>query len=316
MFTQRDASKIHNFPILSLVVHSVPLFYDMLRQRKRFTARQSGWKSWRERELARQASEYDSGAGPSTVQQEEVEDKETTPQSTLQKRLELIRTTIDTSKYKTTSECNMIVSKHQVYEEFAAARPVCGGCLRRLFITTEGQKIRFTCNNCPKGKEKELEEEITFGPNEMLIFLCLEHGQGYTYYCDLMTYLLLKPVSIRSFYKLRKKIGNLILKKSAEKLQTIKKCVTEKYEKLGYAGPGEDRILNVDVTFDGSWLTRGHKSHIGVVADIECETGFLLDFEVLSNFCLACTQLDNKLRQGKLRNMKSLVMQACRQLLT
>ena len=33
--------------------------------------------------------------------------------------------------------------------------------------------------------------------------------------------------------------------------------------------PGEDGILDVEVSFDGSWQKRGHKSHIGVGAVIE-----------------------------------------------
>ncbi|KAH7958418.1 hypothetical protein HPB49_001406 [Dermacentor silvarum] len=45
---------------------------------------------------------------------------------------------------------------------------------------------------------------------------------------------------------------------------------------------------NIAVSFDGSWMTRGHSSHIGVGAVIELFTGLVLDYVVLSNFCAGC----------------------------
>lgn len=45
---------------------------------------------------------------------------------------------------------------------------------------------------------------------------------------------------------------------------------------------------NVDVIYDGTWLTRGHSSHICVGCIIEMYTGLVIDHVVLSNFCLGC----------------------------
>ncbi|KAH9364390.1 hypothetical protein HPB48_012127 [Haemaphysalis longicornis] len=46
---------------------------------------------------------------------------------------------------------------------------------------------------------------------------------------------------------------------------------------------------NIDVMFDGIWMTRGRSSHIGVGCIIEVYTGLVIDHVVLSNFCLGCT---------------------------
>lgn len=46
---------------------------------------------------------------------------------------------------------------------------------------------------------------------------------------------------------------------------------------------------NITVVYDGTWLTRGHSSHIGVGCVIEFYTGLVIDCTVLSNFCLGCT---------------------------
>lgn len=46
---------------------------------------------------------------------------------------------------------------------------------------------------------------------------------------------------------------------------------------------------NITVVYDGTWLTRGHTSHIGVGTVIEFYTGLVLDSVVLSNRCHGCT---------------------------
>ncbi|CAN7942945.1 unnamed protein product [Ixodes pacificus] len=46
---------------------------------------------------------------------------------------------------------------------------------------------------------------------------------------------------------------------------------------------------NIDVVFDGTWLTRGHNSHVSVGCIIEMYTGLVIDHMVLSNFCLGCS---------------------------
>ncbi|CAN7947575.1 unnamed protein product [Ixodes pacificus] len=48
-------------------------------------------------------------------------------------------------------------------------------------------------------------------------------------------------------------------------------------------------VNNIDVIFDGTWMTRGRSSRIGVGCIIEMYTGLVIDHIVLSNFCLGCS---------------------------
>ena len=52
--------------------------------------------------------------------------------------------------------------------------------------------------------------------------------------------------------------------------------------------PDANGILNISVSFDGTWQRRGHSSHNGVGAVIELIAGLPIDYEILSNFCLKC----------------------------
>ena len=50
-------------------------------------------------------------------------------------------------------------------------------------------------------------------------------------------------------------------------------------------------FLDIAVSFDGTWMTRGHRSHVGAAFVIDSETGFVLDFEVLCYFCSSCNKM-------------------------
>lgn len=74
--------------------------------------------------------------------------------------------------------------------------------------------------------------------------------------------------------------ADAVSKKSVEK-------IVESYSVLGVE-PDEDGVLDIGVSFDGSWHKRGHSSHNGIAVVIDIITGLPVDYEVLSNFCLKC----------------------------
>ena len=64
-------------------------------------------------------------------------------------------------------------------------------------------------------------------------------------------------------------------------------AIVNAYHKIG-VDPDKDGVLDICVSFDGSWQKRGHSSHNGVASVIDLVTGFPIDFEVLSNYCNKC----------------------------
>ena len=51
---------------------------------------------------------------------------------------------------------------------------------------------------------------------------------------------------------------------------------------------GDDSVIDLTVTFDGSWMTRGHTSLYGIGCEIEVQTGLVLDLAVVSLYCQSC----------------------------
>ena len=61
--------------------------------------------------------------------------------------------------------------------------------------------------------------------------------------------------------------------------------------------PDSDGILNINVSYDGTWMTRGYQSHIGCGFVIETDSGIVVDFEVLCNYCDVCETKKGKLSE-------------------
>ena len=55
-----------------------------------------------------------------------------------------------------------------------------------------------------------------------------------------------------------------------------------------------DEPIDIGVSFDGSWHTRGHNSKYGFVSVIEITTGHVVDYEILCRYCQNCTSYQNK----------------------
>ena len=76
-----------------------------------------------------------------------------------------------------------------------------------------------------------------------------------------------------------------------EKMETSRATVFKYYIETLIKEPDENGILDVDVSFDCSWMRRGHKSHIGIRFAVEVNLLMVLDLDVL---CIKCRQCNTK----------------------
>ncbi|GFY22960.1 uncharacterized protein TNCV_2182211 [Trichonephila clavipes] len=73
---------------------------------------------------------------------------------------------------------------------------------------------------------------------------------------------------VQSFLSFGK--GYLAMEKFLKSLNDVRSQVKSAYQ-------SNSAITDIDVTFDGTWLTRGHSSQIGVGCVIDLLTGFVMD---------------------------------------
>lgn len=88
-----------------------------------------------------------------------------------------------------------------------------------------------------------------------------------------------KPMHHKSFTAISQKVCDAAMDAISQNLA--------KSRQLTKSEVGRDDIA---VMYDGTWQKRGHKSHNGIGTVVSLDTGLCLDFEVLSNFCVACSR--------------------------
>lgn len=60
-----------------------------------------------------------------------------------------------------------------------------------------------------------------------------------------------------------------------------------------------DAVVDTTVTFDGTWMRRGHTSLHGVFSVISWDVGKVLDYQIASKYCQQCAVWTSRRNQGK-----------------
>ena len=61
-----------------------------------------------------------------------------------------------------------------------------------------------------------------------------------------------------------------------------------------------DAVIDIGVSFDGTWQKRGFTSHYSVGVCIDILTGLVIDYEILSSYCHACACKNSVLKAGEI----------------
>ena len=159
-------------------------------------------------------------------------------------------------------------------------------------------KGMLSCNNCDSFcEEKPLCNKIegpevgrtqTFDINVRATLAFRGIGCGYS---SMIHFLGLMNMPYSPSQNLYRKNLLKIETAATQAFQSISKrthlAIRSAYQDIG-VHPDENGILDIAVSFDISWQKRGFKSHNGMASVIDLLTGFIIDFEVLSNYCGKC----------------------------
>ena len=200
-----------------------------------------------------------------------------------------------------------ILDDSDILSAFADHPSPCPQCQRRLVVSIEKQYSNTTlivkCRRCDYEKRyarKTLPEGELFSDINMhLVYESFEDGRGYIGYKKVCAAIGVESITKHSYYKIREHIGNICFQLYRQKTDVVYDCLVAHYATLGRV-PDDNGILDIDVSFDGSWLTRGYSSHVGVGAVIDAHTGFVIDFHVVCNYCVGCNRLRTKKDKKKI----------------
>ena len=67
-------------------------------------------------------------------------------------------------------------------------------------------------------------------------------------------------------------------------MQTVSSLIRKRHLEKDVA-LHKDAIIDIIVSYDGSWMKRGHCSLYGLGALIDIDSGLVLDYQVMSLYC-------------------------------
>ncbi|KAK3920751.1 AP-1 complex subunit beta-1 [Frankliniella fusca] len=127
-----------------------------------------------------------------------------------------------------------------------------------------------------------------FEVNKRMTTAFLDIGAGHTAmtrFCSAMT---INCLESSAFYKHMHQLAEESKQMRNQILEKARQVVRTTYEELDSSVKNQE-VLEITVSIDGSWHRRGHTSLYGFVAAIDVLTGLVIDYEILSKFCLMCS---------------------------
>ena len=112
-------------------------------------------------------------------------------------------------------------------------------------------------------------------------------GVGHAGLVQLCRFLNMKPLTHTSYSKHTHAICEGIKVVVTRMLDDAATIVRRVYRDID-SSIGHDDTITLTVSYDGSWMTRGHKSQYGIGCIIEVITGLVIDLQVMSLYCQRC----------------------------
>ena len=97
----------------------------------------------------------------------------------------------------------------------------------------------------------------------------------------------LPGISINTYQSHTKILHDKCNRAAEENLQQAARTVRQAYEDADPDLVGQE-VIDIAVSYDGTWQKRGHTSHNGLGVVIDLMTGLVLDTEIRSNYCSSC----------------------------
>lgn len=155
-------------------------------------------------------------------------------------------------------------------------------------------KLELFCNSCHKVygstfSSPRISTSRQFEINKNIVEAFLNMGKGHAAMETFSMSLGMQTIDRKTFDKY---VINLVeeskyIRKTI--LQMACKAVREQHEIVDPSLCTQD-IIDIGVSFDGTWHKRGHSSLYGIGSVIDILTGLVIDFTVMSKYCHDCTK--------------------------
>lgn len=194
----------------------------------------------------------------------------------------------------------IFVDFEQLQKLFATVK--CSTCENQSLVLNSCGKNGFStnlklfCSIC-NAENSSVSTSVSSSSNHADINLritqAISHiGKGYSAiekFCLIMN---MDPFSSSTYSRCIQKLYDAQLVATRNMLADVHKEIKDKNRSIFST---KSEICDIAVSFDGTWLTRGHTSLLGVSCVIDVLTGYVIDFEVMSKVCRVCNNTKKEL---------------------
>ena len=200
----------------------------------------------------------------------------------------------------------IMLSKRRV-QELLDAKCFCAEKVD-VHVSNDGcdSTVFMKCNSCddeflsvPDLLDEHSDEAI-FTSTFKSVYLSLVHDYGYNGFNNHLGTFGYKPIGKNKYYRYVRCIIDKMQEHYLSKQPQIFAAIRKYYEDNTDNICNENGELEIDISYDATWPKRGHTSLLGIGVAIEACTGFIIDFEVMSKFCMVCQYHEQKLKKKKI----------------
>lgn len=170
---------------------------------------------------------------------------------------------------------------------------ICPDCMRNSLKFNFTKQLGFArevslyCSECNYSKSTMSSEKtgLSYDINLRVTQAFKHIGKGYSAiekFCMVMN---IPVFSSKTYRKCESIICEAYKSVKQAMVSTVHMKVKDAYESINAP---KSYITDVAVSFDGTWMTRGHSSLFGVSCVIDLLTGYALDYQVMSKVCRHC----------------------------
>ena len=158
----------------------------------------------------------------------------------------------------------------------AAMETVCTECDTVLNSTLTSDRIDGSSSG-----------NVPFVVVRQAVAASMDMGVGHAGLIKLCRFLDMKPLTQTSYTKHTHAIceaNKIVVTRMLDDAATVVRRVYRDID----PSIGHDDTIDLTVSYDGSWMTRGYKSEYGIGCVVEVITGLVLDLQVMSLYCQRC----------------------------
>lgn len=157
-------------------------------------------------------------------------------------------------------------------------------------------EISVSCNSCDEKaclitSDNAAQRGTSYDINRRAVYHAIETGCGYeglASFCSIMNMPCISKVSYQQ------QLESILVSLEEEATEEMASAGKELHELANSDTQDAGGIIDVAVSFDGTWAKRGFTSLTGVVFVISVDTGKVLDYHCLSKACQKCSLKKSK----------------------